>query len=225
MTALTSFAPGLWTAGAPQTFLGWHLRTRMTVVQLDGGGVWLHSPIPLTETLREEVAGIGDVRWVVAPTNFHHLHVGPWLEAWPDAELYGAPALPKKRKELTFAGVFGAGDDAPWKDDFAQVHHGALNKAVAETTFLHRASETLITTDLVVNLPPPSDWWTKQYRWICGVPWNTPTCSRPIRLTWKSRASIDRLLQWDFDRATIAHGENLPEGAHQALEEAYRFLK
>ena len=35
----------LWVAAAPQTFLGLHLGTRMTIVQGRDGGAIVHSPI------------------------------------------------------------------------------------------------------------------------------------------------------------------------------------
>jgi hypothetical protein len=38
------------------------------------------------------------------------------------------------------------------------------------------------------------------------------------------RASIDRILAWDFDRVTVAHGEILESGGHRAVQTGFRWL-
>jgi hypothetical protein len=38
------------------------------------------------------------------------------------------------------------------------------------------------------------------------------------------RASIDRILAWDFDRVVVTHGEVLERGGRKALREAYAWL-
>ena len=38
------------------------------------------------------------------------------------------------------------------------------------------------------------------------------------------RASLDRVLAWDFDRLILSHGENLPTGAKEMLREALAFI-
>jgi hypothetical protein len=48
---------GLWVAAAPLSFLGLHLGTRMTVVRLAGGELWVHSPIAATPELNASCRG------------------------------------------------------------------------------------------------------------------------------------------------------------------------
>jgi len=57
--ALERIDQGLWAAAAPTTFLGLHLGTRMTVVRLSGGGLFLHSVVPMTGPRR----ALGSRRW------------------------------------------------------------------------------------------------------------------------------------------------------------------
>ena len=97
---LTRVAEGLHVVAAPQRFLFLELGTRMTVIELEGGGVALHSPVPFDAHLADEVARIGEVRCVIAPNVFHHLHVGPWLAASPGAVLCAPEGLRKKRPDL-----------------------------------------------------------------------------------------------------------------------------
>ncbi len=65
--ALERLDEGLWVAAAPTTFLGLHLGTRMTVVRLSGGGLLLHSVVPMTGPLRNEVEALGTVQHIVLP--------------------------------------------------------------------------------------------------------------------------------------------------------------
>ncbi|MCG7533934.1 DUF4336 domain-containing protein [Pseudoalteromonas sp. OOF1S-7] len=51
--------------------------TRMTIVRLPCGGLWVHSPICLTPGLREQVDALGPVTYLVAPNHLHHLFMAP----------------------------------------------------------------------------------------------------------------------------------------------------
>jgi len=53
---------GLWVAPAPLSLYGIRLGTRMTVVRLADGGLWVHSGIPLTPALRAQVDTCRDRR-------------------------------------------------------------------------------------------------------------------------------------------------------------------
>ena len=50
--------------------------TRMTVVRLSNGDLFLHSPIKFDERLAEELHGLGRVRHLVSPNQFHYAHIG-----------------------------------------------------------------------------------------------------------------------------------------------------
>ena len=43
--------PGLWHATHDHTLGGVQFRTRATLVRLEDGGLWMHSPIPLDDAL------------------------------------------------------------------------------------------------------------------------------------------------------------------------------
>jgi len=112
--ALERLDDGLWVAAAPQTLLGIHLWTRMTVVRLSGGGLLLHSVVPMTGALRSEVEALGTVQHIVLPDLYHHLHVGPWTLAFPKARVHAPPGMarsgrtsastPSSRKSRTRTG-------------------------------------------------------------------------------------------------------------------------
>ncbi len=50
--------------------------TRMTVVCLSNGDLLLHSPIKFDEQLANQLLGLGVVRHLVSPNQFHYAHIG-----------------------------------------------------------------------------------------------------------------------------------------------------
>jgi hypothetical protein len=62
--------------------------TRMTVVRLSNGELFLHSPIQFDVRLANELLGLGAVRHLVSPNQFHYAHIGEWAKAL-DPKLLG----------------------------------------------------------------------------------------------------------------------------------------
>jgi len=94
----------------PERVAGLRIGTRMTVVRLGDGRLWLHSPVPHDAALDAALAELGPVAFLVAPSKVHHLWIGTWQDAHPDATLVAAPGLRDKRHDLVFHREL---DDAP----------------------------------------------------------------------------------------------------------------
>lgn len=220
----------LWTAQDTLRFPGGvHMPVRMTVVRLDGGGLWLHSPLRLTEDLVAQVSALGPVQHLVAPNCLHHLFIGAWQRRFPDARMHGAPGLAAKRPDLTFDATLGeAATTAPaWGDD---IDHLAIQGAprLNESVFLHRPSRTLLVTDFAFNLTHPQGLAGRLVFSLMGVSGRVAQ-SRAWRLFTRdrqaARRSVERLLAWDFDRLVPAHGEIVPTGAVPLLERATTWMR
>ena len=82
MATLEPIADEVWSTTIPLRFWGVETGTRMTIVRLQSGGLFVHSPIPLVGDLPAEVGALGPVTAVVAPSLFHHMSVRPWKEAY-----------------------------------------------------------------------------------------------------------------------------------------------
>jgi hypothetical protein len=220
---LKAVAPEIWSVEHPVRFPGGvRIPSRMTVVRLPGGDLLLHSPVPIDDALAAELAPLGRVAHLVAPSLFHHLFLPRTLERYPQALLSAAPGLAEKRPELPVADVLS--DEAPeaWKGVFEQiVIRGAPQ--MNEVAFLHRPSRTLIVTDLVFNVRQPENLVTGLVLRMMG----THKRLRQSRL-WhrymKDRAqvrqSVERVLAWDFDRVVPGHGEVEEGNARAAMAEA-----
>ncbi len=218
--------PDLWTVDAPLRFFGVELGARMTVVRLSGGGLLLHSPVAYDAQLAAEVRALGPVVALVAPNRFHHLFVGDWSAAFPDARLFVAPTLDEKRPELLVHGVLSDAPDEAWADVLDQVWIRGF-PMTHEVVFFHRASGTLIVTDLAFNIGPSSARLTRwAFRATGAYGRLTPTWLERLGIRDRSafRASMDRVMAWPFERVIMAHGEVVSSGGRQALYRGYSWL-
>ena len=223
MSRLDILAPDLWRVAHEVALPGGVLLpTHMTVVRLPGGELVLHSPIPADDDLVAEVTRLGRIAHVVAPCLYHHLYVASWSARVPEARVYGAPGLADKRSDLRIDEVLG--DEVPdaWRGVLDQIlirGQPTLNEVV----FFHRASRALIVADLLFNVLRPRTFMTGLVLRAMG----THKCLAQSRL-WRRyirdeaavRASMTRLLAWDFDRLLPAHGDPVGPGARSAIDGA-----
>lgn len=214
--------------GPPVAFFGIPYPTRMTVVRLRSGDLWVCSPIRLDDALRAAVAALGPVRHLAAPNKIHHLFLGEWARAWPEAKLYAAPGLARRRRDLAFAAELGDRPDPAWAADIDQVIvHGSW--AMAEVVFFHRASRTAIVTDLVQRFDPASlRGWRRLLMRLDGLVGPRGSAPREWRLTfWNRRAARQaraHVLAWDPRRVIVAHGDWVREDGRAVLEQALAWL-
>ena len=227
MTAcLRQLAPDLWVAERSFKNGPFDVGTRMTVIRLRGGGLFLHSPVELDRDLRAALGELGEVKAVVAPNRHHHLFVADYPAGYPDARLYAAPGLPEKRQDLKFAAELS--DEAPdaWSSDLEQ-HFFRGAPFLNEVVFFHPASRTVVFTDLVFNKPRAQTLASRLLFALMGASHHFG----PHRLTRlflrdhaAARASLERILRWDFDRVTVTHGDVLEHGGREAVRAAFAFL-
>jgi Domain of unknown function (DUF4336) len=221
-------ADQIWLCSYPVKFLGMVLDARMTVIRLTDGKLMLHSPCEVDDHLRRVLADLGEVAYIVAPGTFHHLHVPSAQAAFPEAETYICPGIERKRPDLKFNGLLG--DTAPeaWAGQLDQVLVRG-NRWIWEVAFFHRQSRTLILVDLVENVTdatPHVDWQLKFWWKVVFHMWNTPKPAPEYQLGWSdkkaARASLQHILQWDFERVILAHGDLIESDARQIVERAWQ---
>ena len=217
----------LWSVRRPQRFLGAEIGTRMTVIRLKGGGLWIHSPIPFEQSIRCELDAYGPVRFIIAPNRFHHLYVGPCAGAFPEAKVFGAPDLERKRRDLRFDAILDDAPPAEWAGQIDQLIFRAF-PPLNEVIFFHRATRTLVLTDLLFNVRSSDSVWTRFLMTLDGG-LGRAAVARSFKLLIKMRreqaqAAVERILSWDFDRILLAHGEAVEKDARQVFSDAWSFL-
>jgi len=198
----------------------------MTVIRLAGGGLLLHSPIRPSAELVEEVRGLGRVVAIVAPNRLHHLFVGAWLALHPEADLFVAPGLETKRSDLCIRGVLAEQPESLWKGSLEQTLVRGM-PWVNEVVFFHPSTRTLVASDLAFHIGPQHPPATRLLAWVSSAYGRlAPTITERLLIRDRDamRASLDRILQWPFDRVIIAHGSVVETGGHRLLEQGYAWL-
>jgi hypothetical protein len=237
---LKPFGPEIWIADGgvirmaylPGTSLPF--TTRMVVVRLSDGGLWLWSPVEPDPALRAEIDALGPVAHIVSPNAIHYAHIPAWAAAYPAARVWASPSVRRRAKSQGIAvGFTDDLADAPppaWAADIDQTIF-AGSRLLKEVVFFHRESRTLILADLIENFEPArirGRLLTALMR-LGGVV--DPHGSTPVdlRLTFlgrkaRARKSLRRLLAWAPDRLVMAHGRPYETGAMAELRRAFRWL-
>ncbi|WP_111430705.1 DUF4336 domain-containing protein [Rhodobacteraceae bacterium DSL-40] len=227
---LVPFGPDIWTCEGPTVpfYAGFRYPTRMAVIRLASGGLFVWSPIALSEPLRAEVNALGPVQEVVSPNLLHHLFLGHWKAAWPEARLHAAPGLTRRRTDLAFDTILGDEPDPAWQGQIDQQPlHGSF--AMTEVVFFHLASRTAIFADLIENLP--QDWvsgWRAVAARLDGIVAPHPGAPREWRASFldrgAARQALERILAWPIERAIIAHGACPAGDAATFVGDAFSWL-
>ena len=226
---LEAIGPDIWIADGPEIkFLGLVLGTRMTIVRLNDGNVWIHSPIQFQADLAKEIEQIGPIRFLVAPNTYHHLFLREWQDHYPDAELVGPIGLPAKRPDLAFAYLLEPSTPQPWATDIDSVVFTG-SRAFDEHVFFHHASRTAILTDLIVNLRLEKQ--SRLGRLIAqleGVAFPNGRTPLLYRLGMRDKASgaraVAAILAWGPSQAIISHGEWFRQNASKELRKRFDWL-
>jgi hypothetical protein len=224
---VVSFADGVWVSSSPVVYLGMRLTATMTVLRLGGGGLLLHSPVPLTPERRGAVEALGPVAHLYAPNLFHDRWIDEWAGAFPAARVHAPPGLTKKHRGLRVDRVQGASEEPAFSGAVDEIPIKGFR--LRETVLLYRPARTLVVADLVHNVGRPTHGWTATYARTMGF-YDRVALSRVIRWTGfddrgAARASVDDVLGRGFDRLIVGHGEPLAAGARDAVANAYGWLR
>lgn len=202
--------------------------TRMTVIRLDRA-LFIHSPTALTDDLRAEIERIGEPRWIIGPNRIHYWWIPDWRAAFPEADIYLAPRIREQAGErVNFSAHELIGTDGyPWDAEIATLP--IAGSYMTEVEFFHRASRTLVLTDLIENfepekLPSIARWLTK----LGGAQHPDGQMPRDMRLTYKDKAAlkaaVETMIGWDPARIILAHGRWYDRNGAAELRRAFRWL-
>jgi hypothetical protein len=97
-----------------------------------------------------------------------------------------------------------------------------------EVAFFHHASKTLILVDVVENVTaatPGTNWLLRLLFRTIGL-WNTPGPAPEYRLGWGDKALVRqcmmRILDWNFERVILSHGDLITRDAKRVVAHAWR---
>lgn len=238
LSTLKPLSDGIWWVDGPVIKMRFGpvslpLPTRMVIIRLRSGGLWLWSPTAPTPALFAEIDALGRVEHLVSPNKFHYAAIPAWKERYPHATAWASPGVRERARSQNIDVTFDAelDDAAPsaWTDDLEQlIFRGS--RFMEEVVFFHRTSSTLILADLVMALerehvrPHP--------RWLLalgGALWPGQTPREVQATSWgrkpQARACYEQLLGWKPRQVLFAHGRCYLDDATARLERAFAWLR
>ena len=230
---LDELGPELWVAnGGNVSFYGIAYPTRMVVVRLADGGLWVWSPIELSREIEREVEALGPVRHLVSPNKLHHLFLGEWSARFPDAKLWGTASTVAKVEKLRFSGVLGDGAPDDWAGQIDQYYFDN-SRFLDELIFFHRKSRTAIIGDCSqpfseAFLKREWPWWARFLARRVGMVEGRGYAPIEVRMTFFHRATartkMRALIASDPERVVVAHGEIVRSSGADYLRRAFSWL-
>jgi hypothetical protein len=224
--SLVSIIPdALWHAQHPLKFGPLSLTTRMTVVRLRDGTLWVHSPIPPTSDIVDQLQRIGRIRYVVAPNKSHHLFFLDFVNAFPAAEGFVAEGLDLKRPDL--ARFPRVPRPEPWGSELEGFFIEGL-PILNETAWFHGDTGTLILTDLLFCFSSTNRGLAALVSKLLGV-YDSLAMSRTMKLAIKDKNALMRtvtpLLSFPIKRVIVAHDQIVEVDAAAKITKAFAWLR
>ena len=104
----------IWIKEYPIHYAGTEFNSRMTIVRLANGDLFIHSPCEIDEHTQAEIERLGKVAFIVAPGSYHYFYISSAQKAFPEAETFICPGIERKcpagiRWEVTQNTVLSAG--------------------------------------------------------------------------------------------------------------------
>ncbi len=217
----------LWCIEAPLTMMGLKFGARLTVARLRDDKLWVHAAFAISDEDEAAIREQGDVAHVVAPNPFHFKEIGEFMRRFPDAQLWVVPALATKMDEIPHLPLHSLPPN--WAPDFDAVLFDAA-LGYEEWVFCHRATKTLILTDLILNVPRPDNPLGRVMGALMDEGRGAKT-SRLVRASIyggrdlkRAREVVNQISWWEFKRIIMAHGAIIPRDGKRVLRRALRWL-
>jgi hypothetical protein len=233
INTLKPVAENIWIVDGPEiSFYKMPFPTRMTVIRLKTGDLFIHSPTPLTVTLKTEIDALGTVRHLISSNFIHYWWIGEWGEHYPDAIKWASPKVrPRAAKHgITFDQNLGDTPEMDWAEEIDQIIVRG-GRAIEEVEFFHKPSQTLILTDFIQNFESARvhSIPLKALMRFGGVA--DPDGKMPYDLhlsfigRWKQlKSAVQTMINWNPERVILAHGRWYEKDGTSELRRAFRRL-
>ncbi len=208
--------------------------TRMVVIQLANGELFIWSPIPLEPSLKTEIDRLGPVAHIVSPNKLHYASIQQWKDAYPKATAWASPGVRKRaasqKIRVNFDNDLTSKPDEAWSRD---IDHLIMqgNHFLNEVVFFHKSSKALIVADMIQNFEPtkmpPKIHWLLRFGGVCYPDGQTPL---DLRLLFfgnknKARSCLQQMIDWQPERLIVAHGHWYDKNGTAELLRAFRWLQ
>lgn len=202
--------------------------TRMTAVDISGD-LLLYSPLEIDEELEADLRSLGEVRWIIAPNDHHHLFAASAAEAFPEAEVWGTEGAAANEPGVDFDGSLSelaASPPEAWSEALQLLE-------LQGTRFWHEfvlhfmPGDTLLCADFVFNIQSPPNRLTSFVLWLVGGRGKLAQTRTERWIMVRDRAafaeSVSQILAWECDRIVMAHGDIVETDGYRRLREVTRW--
>jgi hypothetical protein len=215
---------GVWTAWTKLRFFGLPIGARMTVIRFPTNELFVYSPLGLNDKIKRQLSELGQVQYVVSPNHLHHLFLTDYQEACPNAKIYASPGLEEKRTDIRFHKQLTDAPEPEWIPYLDQMLFAGV-PSMREVIFYHKASRTLLVADLIMNYRDTASLTMKFLLKMFHV-YGHPFSSIDIHKLEESskdlvKFSIQQILDWDFDRIILSHGEMIDANGKDVIREVF----
>ncbi|MBG9987658.1 DUF4336 domain-containing protein [Aerococcaceae bacterium DSM 111176] len=240
LNTLKPVAENIWIVDGPQINMDIKIgsipfSTRMTIIKLNDGSLWCHSPIQATPNLIAEINQLGPVKHLVSPNMIHYAYISEWQNYYPDAIAWASPGVDKRAAsqniEVTFDHDLTNQAPPEWSIEIDQlIFKGSA--VMEEVVFFHKSSQTLILADLIENFEPQHSkhrWWRLIYK-LAGIAHPDGKTPLDFRLTFTgnkitARKSYYKMLGWQPEKIILAHGRWYDMDGVAELKRSFRWLE
>ena len=201
--------------------------TRMTVVRLANGTLWLHSPVTHSANLQQQIDLLGAVSAIIAPNSYHWLQVDAWASTNANATIFASSDV--VHKIVTKPTILRSKLIADWSAD---LDHVSIELGTfSETVFFHRGSQSLIVTDLMQTFEA-SRVRNVLVRLLLQLGGATGPNAKPsieIRLAARKhrdelRVGVEQMIAWKPTRVILSHGKCIQINPIEELRSAFDWL-
>ena len=235
---LKLMAENIWIVDGPAIEMSFGLTkvpfsTRMTVVKLANGKLWCHSPIQPNQALLDSLDQLGEVTFLIGPNKLHYAYLQAWKDLYPSAQVWLAPGIDQRARAQKIPLPQGQEltDQAPptWSAELDQdLFKGS--RFMQEAVFFHKASKTLILTDMIENIETHQMKTHQRLLFKLGDnAYPNGKTPRDLRLTFvgkktAARTSFETLKNWEPEKIILAHGQCFLENGQEELDRAFKWV-
>ncbi|WP_394173392.1 DUF4336 domain-containing protein [Thalassotalea litorea] len=211
---MQKFGDNLFISSAFVTFYGTTLQTRMAVVKAENNQLLIYSPIFLNDAIKQSLADIGKVTWIVAPNKIHNQALAEYIEAYPEAKIYAAPGLKERCPDIRVDEVVQGYQPNFLSHDIDMITT-AGNCFFTEILLLHKPSKTLIVADYIENMSKSttSKLWLFKLFGVREKPMSSPEFRMYTTDAGKAQEVLEVVDSWDFQQIFLCHGELITSNA------------
>jgi hypothetical protein len=216
-----ALAENIWVWRFPLVLLGTRIGRVVTVIRLERR-LLLHSTAPFSAEDVAAIRQLGEPGWLTEATLFHDTFARQGCSAFPNVPYLA----PEGFDQLAQVRAVPLVPPEEWSGEVELLELKGIPK-IRETVLYHRPSRTLVVADLVFNLGPGpgTPAWTRLFMRCVGGVKCSLGMSRFFRFMIRDREafqqSLRTMMEWDFDRLIVAHGDVVENGAKEKLKQAF----